>query len=198
MERLRKRSRGTWATLVEDVHAAMVGGIDPEALRDRLVDGADGHRDGDDEPRAENDEVQIRALHQRLLDGWNQGSGEAFAAPFAEDAHLVAFDGSILRGRKQIAEVQQRLFDRWLRGTRLVGGDTRVRFLGPDAAVALTVGGTIMRGKSKPAPERDSIQTLVAQRGADGWSFVSFQNTRLRPIGASAVSTLLWPIPDKL
>jgi uncharacterized protein (TIGR02246 family) len=149
-------------------------------------------------PVQANDEVQIRALHQRLLDGWNQGSGEAFAALFAEDAHLVAFDGSILRGRKQIAEVQQRLFDRWLRGTRLVGGDTRVRFLGPDAAVALTVGGTIMRGKSKPAPERDSIQTLVAQRGADGWSFVSFQNTRLRPIGASAVSTLLWLILDKL
>jgi uncharacterized protein (TIGR02246 family) len=144
------------------------------------------------------DEVQIRALHERLLDGWNQGSGEAFAAPFAEDAHLVAFDGSILRGRQQIAEVQQQLFDRWLRGTRLVGGETKVRFLGPDAAVVLTVGGTIMRGKSKPAPERDSIQTLVAERGADGWLFVSFQNTRLRPISADAVSALLWLIPDKL
>ena len=74
----------------------------------------------------------------------------------------------------------------------------RVRFLGPDAAVVLTVGGTIMRRKSRPAPERDSIQTLVVQRGADGWSFVSFQNTRLRPIGANAVSALLWLIPDKL
>ena len=149
-------------------------------------------------PVQASDDVQIRTLHQRMLDAWNQGSGEAFAAPFAEDAHFVAFDGSILRGRKQIAEVHQRLFDHWLRGTRLVGGATRVRFLGPDAAVVLTVGGTIMRGKSRPAPERDSIQTLVAHRGADGWSFVSFQNTRLRPIGANAVSALLWLIPGKL
>ena len=150
-----------------------------------------------DSVRASN-EVQIRSLHEGLLDGWNQGSGEAFAAGFADDAHLVGFDGTILRGRQQIAEVHQQLFDRWLRSSRLVGGETNVRFLGPDAAVVLTVGGTIMRGKSKPAPERDSIQTLVAERGADGWSFVSFQNTRLRPIGASAVSALLWLLPDKL
>jgi uncharacterized protein (TIGR02246 family) len=144
------------------------------------------------------DEAEIRALHERVLDGWNQGSGEAFAAPFAEDAHLVGFDGTILRGRKEIAEFHQPLFDRWLRGSRLVGGATLVRFLGPDAAVVLTIGGTIMRGRSGPAPERDSIQTLVAERGGGGWSFVSFQNTRLRPMGTNAVSALLWLIPDKL
>jgi hypothetical protein len=28
------------------------------------------------------------------MDGWNKGSAEAFAAPFAEDGHLVAFDGT--------------------------------------------------------------------------------------------------------
>ena len=34
---------------------------------------------------------------------WNQGSGEAFAAPFAEDADFVAFDGERFRGREDIA-----------------------------------------------------------------------------------------------
>jgi hypothetical protein len=55
-----------------------------------------------------------------------------------------------------------------------------------------------MRGKSEPAPERDSIQSLVATRGADGWKFVWFQNTRIRPIGANPISALLWLIPDLL
>ena len=32
------------------------------------------------------DEAAIRVLYQQLMDGWNRGSGEAFAAPFAEDA----------------------------------------------------------------------------------------------------------------
>ena len=42
------------------------------------------------------------------------------------------------------------------------------------------------------------VHTLIAVRDASGWWFVSFQNTRLRPIGAGAVSALLWLVPDKL
>jgi hypothetical protein len=56
------------------------------------------------------------------------------------------------------------LFDKWLKGTRLVEERTSVRFLGGDVALVVSVGGTVMRGKSEPAPERDSIQTLVATR----------------------------------
>jgi uncharacterized protein (TIGR02246 family) len=32
------------------------------------------------------DEAAIRALYQQVIDGWNAGSGDAFAAPFEEDA----------------------------------------------------------------------------------------------------------------
>jgi hypothetical protein len=31
-----------------------------------------------------------------------------------------------------------------------------------DVAIGHAIGGTVMRGKVEPAPERDSIQTLVA------------------------------------
>jgi uncharacterized protein (TIGR02246 family) len=144
------------------------------------------------------EEAAIRELHVRLLDAWEQGSGEAFAAPFSADADFVAFDGSVLRGREQIAATHQQLFDRWLKGSRLVDEQTRVRFLGSDVAIVMSVGGTVMRGKSEPAPERDSIQTLVAVREAGAWSFVSFQNTRIRPIGANPMSAVLWLLPDKL
>jgi uncharacterized protein (TIGR02246 family) len=147
------------------------------------------------------DELEIRALHARLLDAWNEADAEAFASPFGDDACFVPFDGSVLIGRDQIAAAHRPLFDRWLKGTRLVDEHTQVRFLGADVALVLAVGGTVMRGKSKPAPARDSIQTLVAVReGGQGeaWSFVSFQNTRIRPIGSGAMSALLWLIPDKL
>ncbi len=154
----------------------------------------DDHR----EPERAADEAAVRALHQRVLDAWNRGDGEAFAAPFSEDAHFVAFDGSVLHGRKQIAETHRVLFDKWLAGTRLTDERTDVRFLGPDAAVLFAVGGTIMRGKSGPSPERDSIQTLVARRDGSGWSLVSFQNTRIRPIGSHPVAAMLWLVPDAL
>jgi uncharacterized protein (TIGR02246 family) len=152
---------------------------------------------GNDEER-DRDERELRALHRRMLDAWQAGDGAAFAAPFSEDAVFVAFDGTMLRGRDQIASVHQQLFDRWLKGSRLVEERTDVRLVGPDVAIVHTIGGTVMHGKAEPAPERDSIQTLVAVRGANGWSFVSFQNTRIRPIGAGATSALLWLLPDKL
>ena len=141
---------------------------------------------------------EVLALHDRLLDAWGAGDAEAFAAPFREDAVFIAFDGSVLRGRAQIAAVQRELFERWLKGSRLVDERTVVRFVGPDTAIVHAIGGTILRGRRRPAPERDSIQTLVAVRDAAGWSFVAFQNTRIRPIGAGGMSALLWLIPDKL
>jgi uncharacterized protein (TIGR02246 family) len=144
------------------------------------------------------DDEQIRALHREVLDGWNRGDGAAFAAPFREDAVFIGFDGSVFRGRQEIADGHQPLFDRWLRGSRLVAERTDVTLLSDDVAVVHATGGTIMRGKSRPAPERDSIQTLVAVRDGGRWSFASFQNTRIRPIGANVASALLWLLPDKL
>jgi uncharacterized protein (TIGR02246 family) len=156
------------------------------------------HSDTPTEEERAADERAIRALHRRVLDAWDAGDGEAFAAPFSEDALFIGFDGSLMRGRGQIAATHQEVFDRWMKGTRLVEEWTEIRFLGPDVAIVHTLGGTVMRGKSEPTPERDSVQTLVAVREARGWSFVSFQNTRIRPIGAGAVSALLWLVPDKL
>lgn len=34
---------------------------------------------------------------------WNLGSGDAFAAPFAEGADFVGFDGTYFRGRQETA-----------------------------------------------------------------------------------------------
>jgi len=142
------------------------------------------------------DEGAIRALYQRLIDGWNRGSGDEFAAPFTEAGDLIAFDGTHFRGRAEIAPFHQGLFDRWMKGTRLVGRVETIRFLGPDVAVLCAVGGTVQHGRSKPSPERDSVQTLVAWREGGVWCLAAFQNTRVRPIGRNAATFLAWLISD--
>jgi uncharacterized protein (TIGR02246 family) len=144
------------------------------------------------------DEATIRALYQQMMAGWNKGNGKAFAAAFAEDGHLIGFDGTHLKGREEIASFHQPLFDKWLKGSRLVGQVTEVQLLAPDVALMHAVGGTIMGGQSKPAPERDSIQTLVAvQRGGE-WRLAAFQNTRIRPMGRNAAGTFVWLFSDWL
>ncbi len=143
------------------------------------------------------DEAVVRGLYRELMDGWNRGSGDAFAAVFTEDGDLVAFDGTHFKGRQEIAPFHQQLFDKWLKGTRLVGRVEHVRFLSPEVALMHAVGSTVMRGKSEPSPERDSIQTLVATRQGGEWRIAALQNTRVR-IGRNAVTYLVWAFTDWL
>lgn len=144
------------------------------------------------------DEEAVRDLFRRLLDAWGAGDGHAYGALFTADADYVAFDGTHTKGRREIAVSHQRLFDRWLKGTRLVGEVEGVRFLGPGVALVHASGGTVMRGNTGPSPERASIQTLVAVRRGERWHFAAFHNSRVRPIGRGFVTVLLWTLTDLL
>ena len=154
----------------------------------------------DDEAAAGNstDEAAVRDLFRRLLDDWGRGDGEAYGSRFTEDADYVAFDGSHTRGREEISSSHQQLFDRFLKGTRLTGRILSVKFPSPDVALVHATGGTVMRGKTKPSPERDSIQTLVAVRRDGVWRFAAFHNTRVRPIGRGPATFLVWALTDLL
>lgn len=129
------------------------------------------------------DEAQVRDLLARLMAGWNAGSGEGFAAPFAEDGEQVAFDGTRFRGRDEIASSHQQLFDRFLKGSRLVGRVTDVKFLTPGVAVAHAIGGTVMPGETDIDPERNSVQTLVAVKLDGEWRIAAFHNSRAQFMG---------------
>jgi uncharacterized protein (TIGR02246 family) len=129
------------------------------------------------------DEAVIRAIYQQLMDGWNAGSGDAFAASFEEDGDLVGFDGTHFKGRQEIALFHQHLFDMFLKGSRLLGKVRSVRFLTSDVAVMHAVGGTVMAGQTDLESERNSVQTLVGVRRNGKWSLTAFQNTRATYIG---------------
>jgi uncharacterized protein (TIGR02246 family) len=144
------------------------------------------------------DEGAIRELFEKLLEDWARGDGEAYGSRFTEDADYVAFDGSHTRGRAQISSSHQQLFDKFLKGSRLTGRIEDTKFLGPDVALVHATGGTVIRGKTAPSPERHSVQTLVAAREGDEWRFASFHNTRVRPIGWGARGFLIWAITDRL
>ena len=73
-----------------------------------------------------------------------------------------------------------------------------MRFLRPDVALMDAVGGTVMRGKIEPSPERDSVQTLVAVREGGEWRLAAFQNTRVRSMGPNLVAFVLWALTDLL
>jgi uncharacterized protein (TIGR02246 family) len=53
------------------------------------------------------DEAAIRKLYQQMIDGWNAGRGDAFAAPYTYDSDFIGFDGTYMKGRQEIASFHQ-------------------------------------------------------------------------------------------
>jgi len=124
------------------------------------------------------DETKIKEMHANMIEAWNRGSAAAFAAPFAPDADFIAFEGSQLRGRSQIAQFHQMLFDTSLKGTRLDGGVHFVRFLRPDFAVLHAWATTTLPGQTNASSSRDSLQLFVATKHGGYWQFDAMQNSR--------------------
>ncbi len=121
-------------------------------------------------------ETEVRALYRRVVEGWNAASGEAFAAPFAEDGEVVGFDGSEVAGRATIAEEMGRIFADHATGT-YVGKVRRVRPLGSGAAVLRAVAGVVPAGRSDLEPSQNSVQALVAEQRDGEWRVVLYHNT---------------------
>jgi uncharacterized protein (TIGR02246 family) len=124
------------------------------------------------------DETAIKALRRQMIDGWNRGSGAAFAEVFTEDGDFVAFDGIRFRGRQEIASTLQQYFDGIMNGSRLAGQVKSLRFLSSDVAVINAIGGTLMPGDSRARPEQEFNQTLVAVKRDGQWRFAAFHNSR--------------------
>jgi uncharacterized protein (TIGR02246 family) len=115
-----------------------------------------------------------------MIDGWNQGNGQAFASPFTEDADYVIIDGMHIKGRETIAFGHQHIFDTVYKGTRMEGHVESTRFLSAD--IALLHAGMVLQIPNQAGiivSEQPATQTIVAIRQTDGWGFTAFQNTRL-------------------
>jgi uncharacterized protein (TIGR02246 family) len=124
------------------------------------------------------DEDAIRAIHQCMIDAWNTGDAAAFAAPFTDEADFVAFEGTHLKGRREIASFHQRIFDTVVKGTRLQGEVKFVRLLSAAVAVMHSAVGVTLQGQTEASPSRDSMQlTVVAKRDGE-WPSQRLMNAR--------------------
>jgi hypothetical protein len=60
-------------------------------------------------------EAAIRAIHRQMIEAWNRGSAEGFAAAFTDEADFIAFEGTHLVGHSRIVAFHRQIFDTWSR-----------------------------------------------------------------------------------
>lgn len=113
-----------------------------------------------------------------MADAWNRGSGEGFAARFAEDADFVAFEGTQLRGRRQIASFHQHIFDTVAKGSRIEAEVKLIRFVAAEMAAMHSIVRVTLRGETEPFPGRDSMQMFVVAKRTGRWIIEAALNAR--------------------
>lgn len=129
------------------------------------------------------DEAAISAIPLQLAEAWNRGSGEDFAAPFAEQADFIAFEGTHLKGRREIALFHQQIFDTTVKGSRIEGEVKFVRFLSPELAVMHSIVRVTLPGRTEFSPGRDSMQIFVVAKRDGEWRAEALLKARKVTLG---------------
>lgn len=127
----------------------------------------------------------IRSAMEGQWASWNAGHAVR-EADFAPDCDYVTFDGTELHGIEENRRLHNDFGKGVLRGSRLSGRVRRIRFITPQVAVVHSTGNLKLRFHRRPKPGRESVQTTVMRKTADGWRIEAFQNTRIRRYGAVA------------
>ena len=140
------------------------------------------------------DEDAVRTMMDKLAQAWAAGDATSYASLFTADADYTTFDGTVMRGREQIAAGHAPLFAGIMRGSRLVEQITVARFPYPDCAIVTSRGGIVtswQRRRTTPSRKRVSALTIVALRRDNRWQITAFQNTRYRPWNSTTLGRLM-------
>lgn len=127
-----------------------------------------------------NDEQVLKNLIRTVSDTWNIGDGKAYGTCFTEDCDYVTFNGQHLKGRGNVAEVHQELFDGVLKGSEMHHDVKDIRFITPDTAIVHVLGAIQLRWQKRAPKGRESINTNVAIKRDGEWKITAFHNCRIK------------------
>jgi uncharacterized protein (TIGR02246 family) len=133
------------------------------------------------------DHAQLETIVRRLEAAWKAMDGEAFAAPFAEDADFVNIRGEHHRGRDAVAAGHTVIFQTIYAGSTISCTIEDARLLRPE--VALVRVRSMLDAPSGPLSGRHAARfTMVMTKNGGTWEIASFHNTLAAPPGPAQKS----------
>lgn len=133
------------------------------------------------------DEAAIRHTVQRISTNWQNHRFADMASYTTPDVTWVNIVGMYWRGRPQVQQAHQAIFDAMFKGVAFAPGQPTVRTVAPGVAVVTMychVGAFyppdgVDRGTNKE-PEADNLLTLVLVKRQGQWLLTAGQNTVVR------------------
>lgn len=122
------------------------------------------------------DQAAIAALTQRVVAAWAYHDATAFASVFVEDGTMI-LPGVYRKGRAAVEEYMTEAFQGRYEGTQVTGKPIDIRFLAPDVALLLTMGGVLARGESEVTTDSAIRASWLVVRRDGEWRLAAYQNS---------------------
>ena len=126
-------------------------------------------------PQSE-DEIVVYNLYQELLKSWNEQNAVNYASLFADNAFVVGFDGSEMKGKQEIETSLAGIFANH-RTNSYVAKVREISFLTTEVTLLRAVSGLFSPDNAVINPITNAIQTMIAVKQKGSWRIALFQNT---------------------
>ena len=122
------------------------------------------------------DVAAIKSVLDEQYKAWDAGDADAFVADYAEDATVV-MPGIFKRSREEVRQSMAESFASFLKGSSAVDKMESIRFLGEDAAVAVSEAGIRFPGEAEVPADRKVYATWVFEKRDGNWLVAAYSNS---------------------
>jgi len=122
------------------------------------------------------DEAAIQAVLADSYKAWEAGDADGMVAGYAEEATAI-MPGSLRGSREVIRDSMALAFAGPLKDTSTVNKQLSLRFVGPDAAIAVSESGILFPGQTE-VPEAAKVNATWVFEKRDGrWLIAAYHNS---------------------
>jgi uncharacterized protein (TIGR02246 family) len=122
------------------------------------------------------DEAAIKDVLGSLYKAWDAGDADAFAADYTEDATAI-MPGSYRTSREDVRQNMAVGFASYLKGSTNIDQLESIRFLGEDAAIAVSKTSLQFPGETEVPAERTVMATWVLEKRGGTWLIAAYHNS---------------------
>lgn len=115
----------------------------------------------------------------RFRGAWDRNDADVLAEAFADNGSMLIGDEQ-LKGREAIRSYVSEAFSGDWSGSRIDDEPVDVKFLDPDCAMVISLGGVLKAGETALPPDRKNRTTWVVVRERGEWKLFSYQSSPIK------------------
>jgi uncharacterized protein (TIGR02246 family) len=122
------------------------------------------------------DVAAIKGVLENHYKAWDAGDADAFVTDYTEDATVI-MPGTYRRSRDEVRQKMADGFASFLKGSTAIDKLESIRFLGENAAVAVSETGVRFPGETEVPTERMVYATWVPEKRGGTWLLAAYHNS---------------------